>query len=187
MEQYVRDARIAQIYEGTNGIQALDLVGRKLPAHAGRYLRRFFHPVPDLIEAKSSDAQLGDFVQPLAKAFGTLQQATAQIARDGMADPEEAGGGGHRLSAPVRAGGARLHVGADGAKSRCPRSDRQRCDGFYKAKLATARFLSWIAMLPQTGALFLGDHGWERLDDGFRGGGVLGHDVRADRERDPPY
>ena len=45
VEQLVRDARITQIYEGTNGVQALDLVGRKLPAHTGRYLRRFFHPV----------------------------------------------------------------------------------------------------------------------------------------------
>ena len=52
MEQFVRDCRIAQIYEGANGIQALDLVGRKLPAHAGRLLRRFFHPVSDYIEAK---------------------------------------------------------------------------------------------------------------------------------------
>ncbi|HMT14824.1 MAG TPA: acyl-CoA dehydrogenase family protein, partial [Aestuariivirga sp.] len=50
MEQYVRDARIAQIYEGTNGIQALDLVGRKMPAHAGRYLRQVFHPLSAYIE-----------------------------------------------------------------------------------------------------------------------------------------
>ncbi len=55
MEQYVRDARIAMIYEGTNGIQALDLVGRKLPAHTGRYLRSFFHPVLAYIDAKMDD------------------------------------------------------------------------------------------------------------------------------------
>ena len=51
MEQFVRDARIAQIYEGANGIQALDLVGRKLPQDMGRLLRRFFHPVSAHIEA----------------------------------------------------------------------------------------------------------------------------------------
>src|SRR5690606_6924288 len=50
VEQLVRDARITQIYEGTNGIQALDLVGRKMPAHYGRYLRGFFHPVQEFIE-----------------------------------------------------------------------------------------------------------------------------------------
>ncbi|MGI4748327.1 MAG: acyl-CoA dehydrogenase family protein, partial [Janthinobacterium lividum] len=50
VEQYVRDARIAMLYEGTNGIQALDLVGRKMPAHMGRYLRRLFHPISNFIE-----------------------------------------------------------------------------------------------------------------------------------------
>ncbi len=50
VEQLVRDARITQIYEGTNGIQALDLVGRKMPAHTGRYLRRFFHPVSEFLD-----------------------------------------------------------------------------------------------------------------------------------------
>jgi alkylation response protein AidB-like acyl-CoA dehydrogenase len=49
VEQYVRDARISMIYEGTNGVQALDLVGRKLPANMGRSLRRFFHPVAEFI------------------------------------------------------------------------------------------------------------------------------------------
>ena len=52
VEQFVRDARIAQLYEGTNGIQALDLVGRKLPMHNGRLLRSFFHEVKEYIEEK---------------------------------------------------------------------------------------------------------------------------------------
>jgi hypothetical protein len=91
MEQYVRDARIAQIYEGTNGIQALDLVGRKMPSHAGRLLRRFFHPVLAYIEEKGEDERMAEFVLPLSKAFGRLQQATAEVARRGMGDPFEAG------------------------------------------------------------------------------------------------
>ncbi|HAQ00775.1 MAG TPA: acyl-CoA dehydrogenase, partial [Rhodospirillum rubrum] len=90
MEQYIRDCRITQIYEGTNGIQALDLVGRKLPENAGRNLRRFFHPVADYIEARLDDDTLAEFVGPLAKTFVRLQQATAQVARVGMTKPAEA-------------------------------------------------------------------------------------------------
>jgi alkylation response protein AidB-like acyl-CoA dehydrogenase len=59
MEQFVRDARIAMIYEGTNGIQALDLVGRKLPANMGRSLRRFFHPVAEFIDSHTDDKDIG--------------------------------------------------------------------------------------------------------------------------------
>ncbi|MEO9167003.1 MAG: acyl-CoA dehydrogenase family protein, partial [Aestuariivirga sp.] len=91
MEQFVRDARIAQIYEGTNGIQALDLVGRKMPAHAGRYLRQIFHPISNYIEQKIEKEGMAEFIEPLAKVFGRLQQATAQVARVGMAKPDEAG------------------------------------------------------------------------------------------------
>ncbi|NLH83265.1 MAG: acyl-CoA dehydrogenase, partial [Phyllobacteriaceae bacterium] len=90
-EQYVRDARIAQIYEGTNGVQALDLVGRKMPEGAGRLLRRFFHPVSEYVAAKVEDEAMGEFVQPLAKAFVRLQQATGQVARVSLAKPDEAG------------------------------------------------------------------------------------------------
>ncbi|HYI69235.1 MAG TPA: acyl-CoA dehydrogenase family protein, partial [Skermanella sp.] len=91
MEQFVRDARIAQIYEGANGIQALDLVGRKLPQDMGRLLRRFFHPVSEFLEENQEDPALLEFVIPLAKAFGKLQQATALIAQRGMKNPDEAG------------------------------------------------------------------------------------------------
>ena len=81
VEQYVRDARIAQIYEGANGIQALDLVGRKLGQHTGRLLRRFFHPVAACLEEAAHDPGLADLASPLAKAFARLQQATVLIAR----------------------------------------------------------------------------------------------------------
>ncbi|MCZ6626023.1 MAG: acyl-CoA dehydrogenase family protein, partial [Deltaproteobacteria bacterium] len=91
MEQLVRDARIAQIYEGTNGIQALDLVGRKMAQHSGRLLRRLFHPVSQFIEESTSDPQLQEFVLPLAKAFAKLQQATVWVAQKGLRDRDEAG------------------------------------------------------------------------------------------------
>src|SRR6202011_4375037 len=75
MEQLRRGARIAMIYEGPNGVQALALVGRKMPANMGRSLRRFFHPVAEFIEAHGTDPQVGTLVQSLAKAFGALQRA----------------------------------------------------------------------------------------------------------------
>src|SRR3546814_11197153 len=83
MEQYARDARITQIYEGANGIQALDLVGRKLPADMGRALRRFFHPVDAFLRENMDDPALLEFVGQLAKAFATLQQATVVVAQKG--------------------------------------------------------------------------------------------------------
>ncbi len=91
MEQFVRDARIAQIYEGTNGIQALDLVGRKMPQNFGRNLRRFFHPVQEFINEHQANSELQDFIFPLAKSFMKLQQATAMVAQKGLVNPDEAG------------------------------------------------------------------------------------------------
>jgi alkylation response protein AidB-like acyl-CoA dehydrogenase len=151
MEQYVRDARIAQIYEGTNGIQALDLVGRKLSAHAGRYLRRFFHPVLAWIEAKSEEPALAEeFVLPLSKAFGRLQSATAEIARRGLGDPFEAGAAASdylRLFGLTALG----YCWARMAETALARQDGEDA-AFYRAKLATARFFMQ-RILPQTGAL----------------------------------
>jgi 3-(methylsulfanyl)propanoyl-CoA dehydrogenase len=91
MEQFVRDARITQIYEGANGIQALDLVGRKIPANLGRALRQFFHPVDAFIQENMMNPELKDYVIPLAKAFAKLQQGTAHLGEKGMANPDEAG------------------------------------------------------------------------------------------------
>ncbi len=147
MEQFVRDARIAQIYEGANGIQALDLVGRKMPAHMGRYLRRFFHPVAAWIEQAMDDDAMGEFVMPLAKAFGRLQQATALLAQKGLADPDEAGAAASeylRLFGLVAMGWmwARMAEAAMG-----------RDDAFHQAKIATARFYM-TRVLPQSSALF---------------------------------
>ena len=151
VEQLVRDARIAQIYEGANGIQALDLVGRKLPQHMGRLLRRFFHPVADFLEENRAEAELMDFVLPLAKAFGRLQQATAWVAQQGLRDPEEAGAAASdylRLFALV----ALAYLWARTAKVALAKREAEN-GAFYDAKLATARFYM-TRLLPQSSALF---------------------------------
>jgi alkylation response protein AidB-like acyl-CoA dehydrogenase len=153
MEQLVRDSRITQLYEGANGIQALDLVGRKLPAHFGRHLRTFFHPVMAFIERHQADSELAEFVLPLAKAFARLQQVTLHIAQAGLKSPEEAGAASAdylRLFAlvalafmwarMVQVARAKLAAGAGEA-------------GFYEAKLRTARFFM-AKLLPESGALF---------------------------------
>lgn len=151
MEQFVRDCRIAQLYEGTNGIQALDLIGRKLPANAGRSLRYFFHPVQDYIEANVSDENLSEFVQPLAKAFVRLQQATGEIARRGMSNQEEAAS---MASDYLRLFGL---VALGYMWARMAEVSMKKPDGddhaFYQAKIDTARFFM-VKLLPQTGALF---------------------------------
>ena len=90
IEQFVRDSRVAQIYEGANGIQALDLIGRKLPTRGGRLLASFFHPLHHYIESRNDNADLAAFIGPLGKAFGRLQQATAVIAQRGLKNKEEA-------------------------------------------------------------------------------------------------
>ncbi|MBF7010720.1 acyl-CoA dehydrogenase C-terminal domain-containing protein [Novosphingobium resinovorum] len=154
VEQYARDARIAMIYEGTNGIQALDLVGRKMPAHMGRYLRSFFHPVSAFVEANKADAQFGPMIAALEKAFGALQLSTGTIAQKGMKDPEEAGAAATdylRLMGLV----AMAYCFAKSAMIARDRLGEGSEDaGFYKAKLATAQFY-FDRILPQTTAAFL--------------------------------
>ena len=155
MEQYVRDCRIAQLYEGTNGIQALDLVGRKMPAHAGRYLRRFFHPVQAFIETKMEDEELAEFVEPLAKAFVRLQQATAQIAQKGLRDPDEAGAAASdylRLFGLVAVGFMWARM-AEVAVEKKKAGSLNGEAAFYDAKIGTARFYM-NKVLPQSGAVF---------------------------------
>ena len=153
MSQFVRDARIAMIYEGTNGIQALDLVGRKLPAHMGRYLRTFFHPVSAFIEANGADPQIGEMVKGLSRAFGALQLATATIAQRGLHDPEEAGAAASdylRLFGLV----ALAYLWARAAKIAHEKMPAANGDAsFYRAKLATAQFF-YDRVLPETAGLF---------------------------------
>jgi len=152
MEQLMRDARIAMIYEGTNGVQALDLVGRKLPANMGRSLRRFFHPVAEFIDAHERDPQIGTLVQSFAKAFGALQLATAFVIQTGLIDPEEPGAASTdylRMFGLVALGFMWVRM-AKVAADTPPRTAQDAA--FYRAKSATATFYIQ-RILPQAGAL----------------------------------
>jgi alkylation response protein AidB-like acyl-CoA dehydrogenase len=149
VEQFVRDARITQIYEGANGIQALDLVGRKLPANMGRSLRRFFHPVADFLEENQKDTELGEFVLPLAKAFGKLQQATGYIAQKGLANPNEAAAASTsylRMFALVAIGFMWARMAKVAKTKAAEGSDKA---AFYGSKVKTARFFM-TKILPET-------------------------------------
>ncbi|MEJ5087107.1 acyl-CoA dehydrogenase C-terminal domain-containing protein [Brucella pseudogrignonensis] len=91
MSQYVRDARIAMIYEGANGIQALDLVGRKLALNGGRAITAFFKEVGEFCEANRENEKLSFFTKHLKKGVNDLQAATMWLMQNAMAKPDNAG------------------------------------------------------------------------------------------------
>jgi len=140
MEQFVRDARIAQIYEGTNGIQAMDLVGRKLGKDGGRGVRLFFETVSgDIAEARAAGDPAG-IAGPLELALGELQSATMWLAQHGMADPDNAGAGAYaymQLMGMVALGWMWLKMAAASARLKDEAGEDR---AFHETKIATARF-----------------------------------------------
>ncbi|MFN7709957.1 MAG: acyl-CoA dehydrogenase C-terminal domain-containing protein [Holosporales bacterium] len=151
MEQYARDVRIAQIYEGTNGIQAMDFVGRKIPAAAGRYLRQYFHPMLKFIEEHENHPDLKDMIPALSKAVNRLQQITLLVAGRSMGNPDEAGAAATDL---LRAYAivTLAYLWARAAKVAAEKVGGGE-DTFYRSKLETARFY-YDKILPETAALF---------------------------------
>jgi alkylation response protein AidB-like acyl-CoA dehydrogenase len=151
MEQYVRDARIAMIYEGANGVQAMDLVGRKLAQNGGRAVQQFFKLVDDECAA-AKDGTMADFSQRLEKANGELKAATMWFMQNGMANPDNVGAGAHHymhLMGIVAIGLQWIRMGAAAQAA----LDAATGDAeFYKAKLVTARYYS-ERVLPDCGAL----------------------------------
>ena len=153
MEQYVRDARIAMIYEGTNGVQAMDLVGRKLAQNGGRAIQALF------AHHRSANAPMprvtsGSPISPtrLEKASGELKAATMWFMQNGMANPNNIGAGAHSYMhimgivalglmwlRMMRASIAALEAGSGNAV-------------FYETKLKTARFFA-ERIMPDAGSL----------------------------------
>jgi hypothetical protein len=93
MEQFVRDARISMIYEGANGIQALDLVGRKLPKDGGRALRAFLSEVSGYIKEREAEDGMSALTKPLGSALSDLQQASLWFVQNALGKPDNAGAG----------------------------------------------------------------------------------------------
>jgi hypothetical protein len=91
MEQFVRDARIAMIYEGANGIQALDLVGRKLPKDGGRAMTAFFAEVQAFTKENAATPEMAPYLDGVKKGLGDLQAATMWLMQNAMAKPDNAG------------------------------------------------------------------------------------------------
>ena len=152
VEQFVRDARIAQIYEGANGIQALDLVGRKLGRDGGRAVMSFFNEVGAYLKDKSGDDRMKPFVAPMTVALGHLQQATMWFMQNAMAKPDNAGAGATdymHLFGLVALGFMWCRI-ADAANEKLPSANGSAPR--YNAKLVTARFFM-ERMLPETAML----------------------------------
>jgi alkylation response protein AidB-like acyl-CoA dehydrogenase len=95
MEQFVRDARIAQIYEGANGIQALDLVGRKLGKDGGRAIMAFFNEVQTYLKERTNNDAMNVYLKPLGQSLAHLQEASMWFMQNAMAKPDNAGAGSY--------------------------------------------------------------------------------------------
>lgn len=141
VEQFVRDARIAMIYEGANGIQALDLVGRKLPSKGGRAVQAYFKEVGKFCSAHKDNDAMAPYIAPLSGALSDLQSATMWLVQNGMSNPDSAGAAstdymhlfglvslGHMWAMMAATAQEKLASGTDGSKQ------------FLENKLLTGKF-----------------------------------------------
>jgi alkylation response protein AidB-like acyl-CoA dehydrogenase len=152
MEQFVRDARIAMIYEGANGIQAMDLVGRKLPKDGGRALMAFMGEVEAFCRENGADEAMKPYLEPLAKGLEQLQGSTMWFMQNAMAKPDNAGSGATEylhLMGLVALG----YMWAKMAKAAlAKKSEGDGVAARMDAKLVTGRFFM-ERMMPEAGAL----------------------------------
>ena len=149
MEQFVRDARIAQIYEGANGIQALDLVGRKLGKDGGRAILAFFNEVQTYLKERVNNDAMNVYLKPLGQSLGHLQQASMWFMQNAMAKPDNAGAGSYdymHLFGLVALGYMWCRI-AEAALAKLPKANGSAAR--LNAKLVTARFFM-ERMLPGT-------------------------------------
>ena len=148
--QYLRDARITMIYEGTNGIQALDLVGRKLPAKGGRAIMSWFGDIDAFVSENQGNEAIKAYVDGLADAKAKLQEGTMWLMQNGMANPDNAGAASsdylHLFGLTAYA-----YIWAQMAKAAQAKIDAGDTDPFYANKLKTGRYFV-ERILPDAGA-----------------------------------
>lgn len=152
MEQFVRDARITQIYEGANGIQALDLIGRKLPANKGRAIQLFFAVVGGFCEKYEDNAALSPFVKPLTEALERLVEATQWLMQHAISNPDNGGAVSmdYLYMMALIALGYQWAQVARICENQLSNPDDDSFDrGFYQNKLACAEFFM-EKTLPET-------------------------------------
>jgi acyl-CoA dehydrogenase len=150
MEQFVRDARIAMIYEGANGVQALDLVGRKLPKDGGRAVMALLGEISQFLAHSKDDGALAPYLGGLQASLGHLQQASMWLSRNGLADPDNAGAASTdymHLFGLTALG----YMWARIVKAVLARQAKRESNPALDAKLTLAKFFS-ERMLPETGA-----------------------------------
>ena len=148
--QYLRDARITMIYEGTNGVQALDLVGRKLAANGGRAIMTFFAEIDAFLADNASVEDMKPFVEGLADARGKLQEGTMWLMQNGVQNPDNAGAASSDYL--MLFGLTCLaYMWALMAKAALARISGGDTDPFYADKLITGRFFVQ-RILPDAGA-----------------------------------
>ncbi|MFY8140350.1 MAG: acyl-CoA dehydrogenase C-terminal domain-containing protein [Caulobacter sp.] len=148
--QYLRDCRIALIYEGTNGVQALDLVGRKLAANGGRAVMSFFAEIDAFVEANAADPELKPFLEGLAGAKAQLQDATMWLMQNGLANPDNAGAASTDYMHLFGITGL-AYMWALMAKVSLAKIAGGDSDPFYSSKVAVGRYFL-ERVLPETGA-----------------------------------
>ncbi len=149
MEQYVRDARINMIYEGTNTIQSLDLLGRKVLGDNGAKLKKFGKLVTEFIEDNGTDEAMQEFVNPLADLGDKVTKLTTELGMKAFGNADEVGAAavdylrvcGHLVFAYFFARSAKIAL-----------AKKDGGDAFYTAKLHTARFY-FAKLLPETAGL----------------------------------
>ncbi|MDB5770087.1 MAG: acyl-CoA dehydrogenase [Burkholderia sp.] len=149
MEQYVRDARINMIYEGTNTIQSLDLLGRKVLMDNGAKLRKFGAQVQAFVEENGTDEAMAEFITPLADLGEKVTKLTMEIGMKAFQNPDEVGA----AAVPyLRVAGHLVFAYFFAQMAKIALAKQDSGDTFYKAKLATARFY-FARLLPETAML----------------------------------
>ncbi|GAO72302.1 MULTISPECIES: acyl-CoA dehydrogenase C-terminal domain-containing protein [Comamonas] len=151
MEQFVRDARINMIYEGTNGIQALDLLGRKILGNQGATLKKFGKLIAQLVEEEGVNEKMSEFITPIAMLGEQMTKFTTEIGFKGMQNPDEVGAAavdylrvaGHLVFGYLFARMAQVALREIAAGN---------ADPFYQGKLQTARFY-FAKLFPETATL----------------------------------
>jgi len=156
MEQFVRDARINMIYEGTNTIQSLDLLGRKVLGNNGASLKKFGAQVEAFIRAEMANEAMGEFVKPLADLGQKITQLTGEIGMKAMGNADEVGAAavdylrvvGHMVYGYFWARMAKVAL----EKIAQAEEEAQRPDPYYLGKVQTARFY-FTRLMPETSTL----------------------------------